>query len=349
MALARLSIENLRCLAKVDIEPDRGLNLCIGENASGKTSLLEAIFFLGRGRSFRAARRQAAIRDGTESARLVGRLADGRSVGFEIDARGWTARAGGDAVTSLVELASLLPVQLLDPDIHRLVQEGPGERRRYLDWATFHVKPQFLGAWREYQRAMKQRNSALRQAAPDSALKLWEHAMVEAGARIERLRRATLEELQAPVGRAAAALLDSELSLAYRPGHDKPLGEALAASRERDRRAGVTQVGPHRADLAITLAERRARGRVSRGQQKLVAAALVLGQAEFLAPSWQGRGVLLVDDPAAELDSGRAARLIQRIASLPFQVFLTALDPAPLQGLEGRRFHVKQGRVLAVI
>lgn len=349
MALARLTIENLRCLAKVDIEPDPGLNLCLGENASGKTSLLEAIFFLGRGRSFRSPRRQAAIRDGEPSARVVARLADGRNLGFEITAEGWGARVGGQPVESLAELAGLLPVQLLDPDIHRLVQEGPGERRRYLDWATFHVKPEFLDAWRHYQRAMKQRNAALRRGSPDPALVPWEEAMVEAGARIDHLRRTTLAVLEPPVARAAAALLEATLTMTYRPGHEKPLAEALAASRERDRRTGVTQVGPHRADLSVELGDRRARGRVSRGQQKLLAAALVLGQAEFLAPAWRGRGVLLVDDPAAELDSGRATRLLERIGTLPFQVFLTGLDAAPLAALGGRRFHVKQGRVLAMV
>lgn len=352
MTLARLSIRDLRCLAQVDIEPDAALNLFSGPNASGKTSLLEAVYLLGRGRSFRSARRQAAIREGAERAQVIGRLGDGRTIGIELRRSGWTARAGGSPVESLVELASLLPVQLLDPDIHRLVQEGPGERRRFLDWATFHVKPGFLEVWRTYHRAMRQRNAALREGQSLSMLRPWEEAMAEAGQVIDRLRAETAALLQPPISAAAAALLDGELELAYRPGQAAgvALAEALATSRDRDRRAGLTHVGPHRADLSVVYDRHRARGWVSRGQQKLVAAALVLGQSELLAPAWGGRGILLVDDPAAELDPGRAGRLLARVAALPFQVFVTALDPAPLAGLaQGRRFHVEQGEIRPVV
>jgi DNA replication and repair protein RecF len=352
MALRSLSVTGLRCFEQVDLEAAPGLNLVTGKNASGKTSLLEAIFLLGRGRSFRAANRDALIREGAMALRVVSRLADGRVLGIEVSAGDWTARAGGEPISQLAELAALLPVQLLDPEVHRLVQEGPGERRRYLDWATFHVKPGFLEAWRTYQRALRQRNAALKARAPDSALEPWERMLAASGTELDRLRSEMVEELRAPVQAAARRLLDAELELAYRVGH--PSGESLAdvlrASRERDRRAGMTQAGPHRADLAISVDEHKARGWVSRGQQKLVAAAMVLGQAALLGEQWAGRGVLLVDDPAAELDRERCERLLALVRELPFQVFLTALDAGNLPGLEpDRTFHVEQGGLRPVV
>jgi DNA replication and repair protein RecF len=352
MGLARLTVENLRCLREVSIEPAGRLNLVIGPNASGKTSLLEAIFFLGRGRTFRSARREAAVREDAGPMRVVGWLTDGRTVGVEVGHGEWAVRAAGEAVGSLAELANLLPVQLMDPEIHRLVQEGPGERRRYLDWATFHVKPGFLGAWRQYQRALKQRNAALRGDAPERVIQAWDEQLISAGEIIDTLRAEMVAQLQPPVGEAARRLLDAEVELSYRPGQapGQGLAAALAGSRERDRRTGMTQAGPHRADLRVAVDDHRARGWVSRGQQKLLGAALVLGQGAVLAPLWGGRGVLLVDDPAAELDAQRLAGLMEYIRELPFQAFVTALDDELLPGLgEAQVFHVEQGAVRPVV
>jgi len=352
MALARLTIQDLRCLREVRIEPTEGVNLVIGANASGKTSLLEAIFFLGRGRTFRAARREAAIREGAERLRVVGRLGAGMTVGIEVARSEWTARAGGEPVASLADLATVQPVQLMDPDIHRLVEEGPGERRRYLDWATFHVKPAFLSAWRNYQRALRQRNAALRAGARRGGLEVWNEQLVQSGTVIDTLRREVTDALGQPVADAASRLLGSEVRIRYRPGQPggETLEDALLASEERDRKTGITQVGPHRADLAVEFEAHRARGWVSRGQQKLVAAALVLGQAAVLAPLWKGRGILLVDDPAAELDAARLGALVDYIRELPFQVFLTGVDRQVLPGLEDARvFHVEQGEVRPVV
>jgi DNA replication and repair protein RecF len=352
MGLTSLEITGFRCFEKAELSPAPGVNLISGKNASGKTSLLEAIFLLGRGRSFRAARKEAMIHEGSDCLRSVGRLADGRVLGIEVSRGSWTARAGGQAIDQLSDLAGLLPVQVMDPEVHRLVQEGPGERRRYLDWATFHVKPEFLGAWRQYQRSLRQRNAALKSRQPDAVIQVWERSLAEHGGILDRLRLETVVELAGPVNAAAQRLLGADLHIEYRPGQagDSDLAEVLATHRDRDRRAGMTQAGPHRADLSVRLDDHRARGWVSRGQQKLVAAAMVLGQARLLTPIWGGRAVLLVDDPAAELDRERCERLLALIMEFPLQVFLTTLDPAALPGLAAqKRFHVEQGRVTPVV
>jgi len=352
MGLKSLELSGFRCFEHAELRPSAGINLVTGKNASGKTSLLEAIFLLGRGRSFRAARREKMIREGSDQLRVVGQADDGRFIGIEASQDGWIARAGGESVTQLAQLADFLAIQLIDPEIHRLVQEGPGERRRFLDWATFHVKHEFLSTWRNYQRALRQRNAALKAAAPDSTLEAWEISLAKEGERLDRFRAETLAMLQEPVNSVAQYLLDQEIHLQYRAGHasGQDLAEALASHRGRDRKMGATQVGPHRADVEVALGPHRARGWVSRGQQKMVAAAMVLGQARVLAPLWGDRGILLVDDPGAELDQERSAKLVELIAEMPFQVFVTALDKKALAGLEpAARFHVEQEKIHPVV
>ena len=150
----------------------------------------------------------------------------------------------------------------------------------------------------------------------------------------------------------AEALLGLEVALEYRPGwpHDLAFADALAQSRSRDLRFFLTHVGPHRADVAVLVRDRRARGRVSRGQQKLLAASLLLGQVAHLAAARDIQPVLLVDEVASELDRGRLDALMGLIQGLDSQLFVTALE-ADAVSLPGpvTRFHVEQGKLLSVV
>src|SRR5262245_17080420 len=165
MSLHWLRIENVRCIAQAELELDTRSNLISGPNASGKTTLLESIFLLGRGRSFRTPRLESLVRSGCGTLRVVGRTLSGprtATLGVEAARDGLRARVEGRNVTSLAEMAIALPVQSIDPDVHRLIEGGPAERRRFVDWGVFHVEPQFVGSWRRFQRALKQRNAASR-------------------------------------------------------------------------------------------------------------------------------------------------------------------------------------------
>jgi DNA replication and repair protein RecF len=192
MSLQGLGLRDFRCIETADLELHGRCNVISGENASGKTSLLEAIFFLGRGRSFRTARNETLIRKGRHELMLTGRVhGAGRSqaVGVRFGREGIEARAGGERIASLAELAGVMPVQAIDPEVHRLVEEGPQERRRYLDWGVFHVEPNFVDHWRRYQRALRQRNAALRAGQPASVVRAWNPELVEARRRIRDRRR----------------------------------------------------------------------------------------------------------------------------------------------------------------
>ena len=353
-SLLRLRVRDLRCLADVDLEPGRN-NLIYGENASGKTSLLEAIFVLGRGRSFRIAGRNGLIRDGRDEAIVSGQVQrHGRRTAIGIAlARNGPARirAEGRDESSAAALAGWLPVQVIDPGVHRLVDESPGIRRRFLDWGVFHVKHDFLDCWRRYHRILRQRNAVLK-TGPARVLETWDEQLVDAGEALTERRRSYLADLAPEVEAVSAELLDDPVRISYRQGwgEGRGLGEALAEGRERDRRLGATHPGPHRADVGIVFGEQAARGRVSRGQQKLLAAALILGQLRHLRRTADVQGVLLLDDMAAELDADRLGRLLTVVAGLDVQLFVTALTPdavtlAPPQQM----FHVEQGIVRPVV
>lgn len=357
MSLDRLGIESFRCVERADLELDGRCNLISGQNASGKTSLLEAIFFLGRGRSFRTARNDALVRRGADSFTLTGRVSvggRGQPLGMRVGAGGTEARFAGRPVSGIAELATLLPVQAIDPEVHRLVEGGPQERRRYLDWGVFHVEPSFVNDWRRYQRALKQRNAALRSSQLPAVVKAWDPELVEAGAHVARQRADYLDRLQPAVASVSERLLGGRLELTLNRGWsaERSLGEATEASWARDVERGLTHSGPHRADVAIRFEGHLARDRVSRGQQKLAAAAMLLGQLKCDAELGSSVAALLVDDPAAELDSGNLEKLLEEIQALPAQLFVTALDAsnAALKLLPaGRRFHVEHGKVTRLI
>lgn len=354
MSVKKLWVQNVRCLETVVLEP-ADHNLLYGQNASGKTSLLEAIFVLGRGRSFRGAQREGLIRDGEPEAVISGKVTRGESpgqIGLSLK-RGAAPRVriNGRDETSAAALAEWLPVQVLDPGLHRLVDEGPGIRRRFLDWGLFHVEPDFLGHWRRYQRALRQRNAALKDRAVGD-LPAWDERVGAEGETLTVLRESYLEGLSEAVRAFGQRLLGQQIRLDYRPGwpQGKSLVEVMGRNRDRDRRFGATQAGPHRADVLIEVADQQARGRVSRGQQKLLAASLVLAQLQDLQDRRGVRSVLLLDDMAAELDTGSLARLVEAVTGLGCQLFITSLgrDDIPLE-MPHAAFHVEQGKVSSVV
>lgn len=351
MPLGSFHAERFRCLADVELELDPGANLFIGPNASGKTSLLEAAFFLSRGRSFRSRRREALIAHGEESFLLTGK-ALGPIAPVALGVRGsrkateW--HVGGAAAAGIADLAEQFPAQIIDPEVHKLLEEGPGRRRRYLDWGVFHVEHGFLPTWRRYHQALRQRNAALKQEASDDELAGWDQELASSGEMLARQREAYLARLVVPLACIGGALLDAPISLLHQRGWDpeQSLILALGNDRRRDRRYKATQLGPHRGDVVVQVAGRAAKDHVSRGQQKLVAAGLMLAQLQIQEQEKPGRSALLLDDPAAELDGENLARLMALVRAVPAQLWVTSLKPE-ISGLLGdsRMFHVKHGAV----
>ncbi len=361
MRVASLDITRFRNLGWINLICASGLNLLIGPNASGKTSLLEAVYFLGRGRSFRARQPRELIQTGAAAFRVAATMTDGHGrripLGVERDARELTIRVGGAPTRSLAELARQTPVLLLNPDSHRLLEGGPKQRRRFMDWGLFHAEPGFLDAWRRYDVALRHRNAALRTQAADRVVDAWDGELSAAAARLDRFRETFCEALGAVLRPLSGSTLGSDgVQVDYRRGWppgppERDFASWLRGGRDLDRRQGYTRLGPHRADFALRVAARPPAEALSRGQQKLLVIALVLAQAELYRRRVGDACILLIDDLPAELDPENRARVVQTLAELDAQLFVTAIEPGLLDVApwrEARIFQLARGKIASL-
>ena len=341
MRVTRLDIRGLRRFESVSLTPGPGLNLITGDNGAGKTSVLEALHLMAYGRSFRGRVRDGLIRTGSEAAevfvewREVGD-ARPRKAGLRHTGQEWQGRLDGENVSQLGDLCAALAVVSFEPGSHALVAGGGEPRRRFVDWGLFHVERKdageaFLTLWRRYARALKQRNALLKASAAAKQLDAWDHEMADTGERLTAHRQRYLEELRERLVEIAADLVPvlGRADLEFLPGWKRSelsLADALLLARDRDRTAGFTSVGPHRADWRIGYAARSHGEVLSRGQAKLTALACLLAQAGDFAARRGEWPVVALDDLASELDRDHQARVLDRLQASGAQVFITGTE-----------------------
>jgi len=361
MHVVRLTVSGLRRFQSVQLEPAPGLNLITGDNGAGKTSLLEALHLMAYGRSFRGRVRDGLVRSGDEAVEVYVEWREGveprsRRAGLRHSGQTWVGKLDGEKVSQLGELCAALAVVSFEPGSHALVTGGGEPRRRFVDWALFHVEPEFLTLWRRYARALKQRNALLKSGVAGRQLDAWDYELADAGEPITRYRAQYLEQLDQRLRAVASELVPAlgPSSLHYQPGwrsNDLSLTDALLLARDRDRSVGYTTVGPHRADWRVEYAAHPNRETLSRGQAKLSALSALLAQAEDYA---QRRGewpIMALDDLASELDQSHQTRVLERLLSSGAQIIVTGTEvPSALQALQitPTLFHVEQGQVSRV-
>ncbi len=358
MRIVQLKIHQVRNLKEVILACHPRFNLFLGENGSGKTSLLEAIHLLALGRSFRTRHSQSVINHQENHLTCFGEVLDPQggktAMGIEKNRQGEVkCKLDGVVCDRLSRFAQQLPLQLMTPETFKLLGAGPEERRRFLDWGVFHVEHSFAELCQRYQRLIKQRNAALKQYRGAKTHHAWEKELVEVGEKITFYRKQHLVGLIPFIEEACRYLLPAQdIRIHYEQGwqSDFSLEQSLAQSLAHDQRLGYTSVGPHRAELALTLGAFDAHQILSRGQQKLLICALHLAQAKQLGAHTGKQCVFLIDDLASELDMHNRQRLIALLASQGHQLFLTGVEDTPWQHIceqyEGELFHVEHGRIV---
>lgn len=360
MPLTSLSVDQFRNLTPVTLQFSPQLNLFIGANAAGKTSLLESLYTLARARSFRTRSLDKAIQNGATSFQLVAAVTAEQDreipVGLKCSERKLIARINGKPVKRLSDLAALFPVQWLGGNLHRLIEEGPGYRRQYLDWGLFHVKPTYVLVWKRFQKLLKQRNAALRTGVTTKEVHAWDHELANSAEELHQFRENYIVNLASVIKSVSRELLDlaEDIEISYRKGWatEMPYIKALEVGIDKDREHKYTRSGPQRAELLFLLRNKPVIESFSRGQQKLLVLALQVAQASLLRQLTSQTSLFLMDDLGAELDKGNQHRVMRLLQSIEAQTFVTAIDDPGKTGWDVgmvNRFHVKHGFVSEVL
>jgi len=357
-SIDQLQIINFRNLSEISLSPRRGLNLIYGSNGSGKTSLLEALYVLSSGKSFRSASVDPLIKAGELEATVYVCTAENAKYGLRKRRhKKVQLRVNGENQKNWDQVARALPVLVIDSGAFELLEGGPKIRRRFLDWGVFHVEPTFLDSWRRTAKCLSNRNRLLKSGASKSVeLRAWDVELGNAARAVDKARAAYLAELLPLFERIYSELVGghNQLSVQYKRGwpEDNALEEWLLANRELDTQYGSTQAGPHRADLEVKVGGRKATERLSRGQEKLLVCALKIAQGELLSDAVGQRCLYLVDDLPAELDRFNRQRVMKHLLALGSQLFVTSVDSEAVdlnefQEAEIARFHVERGTIIA--
>lgn len=350
MAVEVLEFHYFRNIQQAKLEPSPDINIIFGNNGEGKTSLLEAIYYLSLGRSFRSRLISRLIQHGQAQFTLFAKI-DARAIGIAKGQDGESQiKIEGDVVKSATELTNLLPVQLINPDTYRLLNEGPKFRREFIDWGVFHVEPNFIKTWQEMQRSLKQRNLALKMKAPAEEIQLWDPVFSKASESLDACRESYIKAFEPMFRDILSKLIEIKgLTIVYRRGWPKndTLEDLLSSALKNDLRLSHTSYGPHRAELDMLIEGVPAKDVLSRGQQKLFVYAMRITQGLLLQKQTGKACTYLIDDLPAELDAGKRNAILEMLLSFNLQIFVTAVELKPLEFLlqhnDFKVFHVEQG------
>jgi DNA replication and repair protein RecF len=349
MHIESIKITDLRLFSRLEIEPGPGFNAVVGPNGSGKTTVLEAVYLAGRGRTFRHQEAKPLVRKGADRGAVVCRVRNSATgsistLGVSQGRGGLEARLDGRDIAKRSQLAAALPLLWIGSNPQTFLSGGPDVRRRFLDMGLFHVEHDYYRLLAEFSRILKQRNAALRQANP-SEVRVWDEPLASTGAALDEQRRRFCTRLMSGVI-VDMADIDITLDYRYQPGWRTDIGlkEQLHQRLERDIRYGHTSVGPHRAELSIELDGLPAERQLSRGQQKRLVFALNLSLWDLVNASTGRPPVILIDDLAAELDPRNRGDIMAALRARGGQVFLTEITPELVRDEPAARmFHVEHG------
>ena len=360
MVVKKLTLKNFRNYEEETFEFVDGLNILTGKNAQGKTNCAEAVFYLCTGASLRIRHDRQLVRLGTDCAKISAE-AETRygsiSLGAEIYENRRDLLLNGNKVTRSVDFVGNMRSVFFSPGELRLIQDGPDERRRFLNLSISQTSREYASALLRYNRILDQRNNLLKERDPAvifETLPVWDEQLAANAARLVRRRRDYLAELSVLAKDAHAFLTDGAETLSLGPDKEyrgeegdiaaKLLGE-LSANYERDIRLGFTSVGPHRDDIKILIDGTDARGYSSQGQARTAALSMKLAEAEIFRELSGEPPVLILDDVLSELDLPRRKKLLGRVRGL--QCILTCTHAERLlSGAEGNRIRISGGRIV---
>lgn len=362
MFLRHLRVENLRNLSALEIPSLSHVNIIYGVNGSGKTSILESLHLLSLGRPIRRSRFQPVIQYRAPIMNIFGAFsaaAESTTIPLGMERKrsgGQRFMLNGKKLTTLSELTHFLPLQIIDSEVFRLITGDPQIRREFMDWGVFHVKHNFGALWSQCRRCRRQRNILLHQPSINKIeLEVWSKEFSQCSELLDNLRQEWFADFKLIFIEVLKALLPepiiASLTLTYYRGwREQPLLECLHADRTTEQKLKYTRFGPHRADLLFKIEGYAAAAVLSRGQMKLLTAALKIAQSYYLYQNTNKASLLLIDDLTAELDNESQMRLCKLLHTYKGQLFISCIDPSYLRELwadapSSQMFHVKHGKI----
>lgn len=332
MAINKLLVQQFRNISLMDLDCHPKYNFFIGENGAGKTSILESIYYLSHGRTFKSTKNHELIQHHTDSFSLYAETNnDQAQLGVHRPRQGHQKiKKNGEICPSIAPLSSALPVKLLTSMAHGLISDGPKVRRQFLNWGAFHQIPDFFEKWKSYQHALAQRNQLLKNPAMSDQMHFWESQLIDSGNHIHHMLEGYFNDLKAAFYQTSSDLvpLINQFDISYDRGwsSELTLEEAMHQNQFRDKKRGFTHAGPHRSDIAIHFNNDLAISVLSQGQLKMLAYGLHLSQGNLFSKTNQKDPIYLIDDVYSELDHNNQEKIFRKMDDMNGQIFITAID-----------------------
>lgn len=335
MYITQLHVENFRNLISQVVPLSPKINLVTGDNGAGKTSLLEAIYFLGRQRSFRTTKPKELIQQSKHYFRLIAKTTEpNHQIGVErkLDGQnlGFQCRIDKQPYKSPATLVKIVPTIAITAQSFQLIDAGPAVRRAFIDYGSLHFDNTFLKQWQGYQRALKNRNAALKQKMTKAVIDSFTPSLAEFGEQLHHLRTAYFTAFKPLLIKHLTALnFPYDVGIRYAAGWniEDRLADSLQKQFEHDYRLSHTRFGPHRADMRFSIEGGNADNRLSRGQQKTLILALHLAQIDLIGEYGGTAPLLIFDDIAAEFDAQKRNLVLDYLANLDCQMFFSTTEP----------------------
>ena len=358
MKIKQLKLKNYRNYNLLELEFDSSTNIFYGDNAQGKTNILESIYLCGTTKSHRGTKDKDLIKFGEEESHIEA-IVEKNEVPFKIDIHLKKNSPKGIAINKIPirrasELFGIINIVFFSPEDLNIIKNGPSERRKFIDLELAQLDKVYLSDLSNYNRIVNQRNKLLKDSYNKQelldTLEVWDMQLSHYGKKIIDRRNLFISQLNEIVGKVHERLTGGKetLYISYEPSNsDMDLEQAIKKNRERDIRMKSTSVGPHRDDICFMVGELDIRKFGSQGQQRTAALSLKLSEIELVKNIIKDKPILLLDDVLSELDKNRQNYLLDSIRDIQTLITCTGLDDFVNHRFEiNKILHVEQGHVV---